>query len=72
MSLRRRARQSNFMFDADAWEQVRKTNDQVKVQAKHTPELATIFKQLIDYFARSPRAPKAPAGGNEGGSHQGG
>ena len=53
-------RQANLIFDADAYEQVRKMNDQVKAQGKHNPELLTIFQQLLDYFARSTR--KAPAG----------
>lgn len=52
-------KQANLLFDAEAWEQVRKVNDQVKAQGKHDPSLATSFKQVIDYFAKGPRAPKA-------------
>jgi hypothetical protein len=50
--------QSNLLFDAEAWEQIRKMNDQVKAQAKHDPALSTIFQQVLDYFARGPRGPK--------------
>lgn len=46
-------KQANLLFDADAYTQVRKVNDQVKAQAKHAPELTRIFKQIIDYFARA-------------------
>lgn len=54
--------QANLLFDADAWEQVRKMNDQVKAQAKHDPALAKMFQQLLDYFARGPRGTKGGAG----------
>jgi hypothetical protein len=50
----------NLLFDADAWEQIRKMNDQVKAQGKHDPELMVMFKPLLDFFARGPRA-SAPA-----------
>jgi hypothetical protein len=55
-------RQSNLIFDADAYEQIRKMNDQVKAQAKHNPELLTIFQNLLDYFARSTSRKAPPAG----------
>lgn len=48
-------KQANLMFDAAAWEQIRKVNDQVKAQAKHNPELLAPFKALIDYFAKGHR-----------------
>ena len=53
-------KQANLLFDAEAWEQVRKMNDQVKAQGKHDPELMVMFKPLLDFFARGPRA-SAPA-----------
>ncbi len=49
---------ANLLFDAEAWEQIRKVNDQVKVQAKHDPEIASMFKPVLDFFARGPRRPK--------------
>ncbi len=62
-------KQANLLFDAEAWEQIRKMNDQVKVQGKHDPEIFVMFKPLLDFFARGPRpgaavsptAPQAPA-----------
>lgn len=53
-------KQANLIFDADAWEQVRKMNDQVKAQGKHDPELLVMFKPLLDFFARGPRPPAPP------------
>jgi len=50
-------KQANLLFDAEAWEQVRKMNDQVKAQGKHDPEFTVMFKPLLDFFARGPRAP---------------
>lgn len=61
------AKQANLLFDADAYEQLRKVNDQVKAQGKHDPELLTIFKDIIDYFARGPRTPKGGGGEPKGG-----
>jgi len=61
------AKQANLLFDAEAYEQLRKVNDQVKAQGKHDPELLAIFKEVIDYFARGPRGPKAPPTGGGGG-----
>jgi hypothetical protein len=49
-------KQANLLFDAEAWEQIRKMNDQVRVQGKHDPELSVMFKPLLDFFARGPRA----------------
>ncbi len=51
-------KQANLLFDADAYSQIRQANDQVKAQAKHAPELAMIFKHLLDFFTRGPRVPK--------------
>ena len=53
-------KQANLLFDAQAWDYLRQINDQVKAQAKRKPEPQAIFKQLIDYLARGPRAPKTP------------
>ena len=46
-------RQANLIFDADAWEQLRKVNDQIKAQAKYEPELSSIFQSVADFFGRS-------------------
>jgi hypothetical protein len=46
-------RQSNLLFDADAWKQLRQVNDQIKAQMKHNPALAVIFQQVLEAFARS-------------------
>jgi hypothetical protein len=53
-------KQANLLFDAEAWEQIRKSNDQVKAQGKHDPEILVMFKPLLDFFARGPK-PVAPA-----------
>jgi hypothetical protein len=45
-------KQANLLFDADAWEQLRKMNDQVKAQGKHEPDLLKIFDPLVKYMAR--------------------
>ena len=55
-----RLKQANLLFDADAYEQVRKVNDQIKAQGKHDPELLALFKDVIDFFARTPKVPKPP------------
>jgi hypothetical protein len=46
-------KQANLLFDAEAYTQLRKVNDQVKAQAKHAPALTRIFKQVVDFFARA-------------------
>jgi len=51
-------KQANAIFDGDAWEQLRKVNDQVNAQAKHQPELKAIFANVIAYFAKGPRRSK--------------
>ena len=53
-------KQANLLFDAEAWEEIRKTNDQVKAQGKHDPEILVMFKPLLDFFARGPK-PAAPS-----------
>ena len=53
-------KQANLLFDAEAWEEIRKTNDQVKAQGNHDPEVLVMFKPLLGFFARGPR-PSAPA-----------
>lgn len=55
-------KQANLLFDAEAWEQLRKLNDQVKAQGKHDPEVLVMFKSVLDFFARvrPPAAVPAP------------
>jgi ABC-type transporter Mla subunit MlaD len=53
-------KQANLLFDAEAWEQIRKVNDQVKAQGKHDPEVLVMFKPVLDFFAHARPAP-APA-----------
>ncbi len=45
-----RVKQANLIFDADAWEMLRKINDQVKAQAKYQPELETVFSALREFM----------------------
>jgi hypothetical protein len=59
-------KQANLLFDADAYDEVRKTNDQVKAQGKRDPEVMVMFKPVVDFFARArpgaaPTTPEAPA-----------
>jgi hypothetical protein len=49
-------KQANLLFDAEAWELLRKVNGQVKEQMKYAPELGPIFKVLLDFMSRGPRA----------------
>ena len=59
-------KQANLLFDAEAWAELRKVNDQVKAQSKSNKQLLTIFKPLLDFLAKGPRtAPEAPAGDNK-------
>lgn len=53
-------KQANLLVDAEAWEQIRKVNDQVKAQGKHAPEVLVMFKPVLDFFARGARS-SAPA-----------
>ncbi|MDI3290375.1 hypothetical protein [Polyangium sp. 15x6] len=48
-------KQANLLFDAEAWEQLRKVNGQLKEQMKYNPELGPIFRVLIDFLSRGPR-----------------
>lgn len=70
--VRQKLQQGNLLFDADAWEQLRKVNDQVKAQAKHDPALLAMFQPLIDFLARGPRGPKGGGSGAGGGGAAGG
>lgn len=45
-------KQANLLFDADAWERLRKLNALVKSQEKFDPSLSSKFAPLLDYFAR--------------------
>ncbi len=51
-----RVKQANLIFDADAWEMLRKINDQVKAQAKYQPELETVFSALREFMKAGPSA----------------
>jgi len=55
-------KQANLLFDAEAWELLRKVNGQVKEQGKFNPELLSIFRVLLDFLSRGPRKdpPTAP------------
>lgn len=48
-------KQANLLFDAEAWELLRKVNGQIKEQLKYMPELAPIFRVLLDFMSRGPR-----------------
>lgn len=61
----RTLRQANLLFDAAAYEELRKINDQVKAQAKFAPELAAMFRPLTDFFARGGRPKAEPKGPQE-------
>jgi hypothetical protein len=56
-------KQGNLLFDADAYDEIRKLNDQVKAQGKRDSELMVMFKPVVDFFARVRPgvAPEAPA-----------
>lgn len=54
-------KQANLLFDADAYDEIRKTNDQVKVQGKRDPEVLVMFKPVVDFFARVRPGVAAPA-----------
>jgi hypothetical protein len=53
-------KQANLLFDAEAWELLRRVNDQVKAQMKYAPELEGIFRTLLDFMARKRSAPQTP------------
>ena len=61
-------KQANLLFDADAWEQIRRINDQVKAQGKHDPEVLVMFKPVLDFFARVRPPAAAPAPGPQSAS----
>lgn len=60
-------KQANLLFDAEAWELLRRVNGQVKEQMKFTPELAPMFRVLLDFMSRGARSggqtPPAPTEG---------
>jgi hypothetical protein len=56
-------KQANLLFDAEAWEMLRRVNDQVKAQAKYAPELEGIFRTLIDFMSRKRSSGQAPTEG---------
>ncbi len=47
--------QANLIDDADAFNMLRKVNDQVKSQSKFDPSIATRFTAVTEYFASSGR-----------------
>lgn len=55
-----RYKQANLLFDAEAFEQARKVNDQVKAQAKHDPEIAKAFSLVTQGFANVRGTHKTP------------
>jgi len=58
--VREQFRQTNLIFDADAWKQVRRMNGQIKAQMKHDPALALIFQQVLDAFSAFARHTTEP------------
>jgi hypothetical protein len=64
---RERLKQANLLFDADAYDEIRKTNDQVKAQGKRDPEVMVMFKPVVDFFARVRSGAAAPAPEGPGG-----
>ena len=54
-------KQANLLFDAEAWDHLRAVNDQVKAQSKRDKKLLAVFRPLIDFLAKGPRAPKKAA-----------
>lgn len=57
--VRERIAQGNLLADAEAWEALRKVNDMANTQAKHAPELETMFAPLREFMRRGKS--KAPA-----------
>ena len=53
-------KQANLLFDAEAWEMLRRVNDQVKAQMKYAPELEGIFRTLLDFMARKRSSVQGP------------
>lgn len=53
--VRARLQQANLIWDAEAWGQFLKINDQVKAQAKHDPEIGRAFAFLIEFMRNPPR-----------------
>ena len=60
-------KQANLLFDAEAWELLRRVNGQVKEQMKFAPELEPMFRILLDFMSRGARSggqtPQAPTEG---------
>jgi hypothetical protein len=56
-------KQTNLLFDAEAWEMLRRVNDQVKAQMKYAPELEGIFRTLLDFKARKRSSGQGPSDG---------
>ena len=58
-------KQANLLFDADAWAELRKVNDQVKAQGKHNKQVLAAFAPLVEFMSKGPKAPKDPKGGGK-------
>jgi hypothetical protein len=52
------AKQANLLDDAEAFNMLRKVNNQVKAQVAFNPKLKERFATVIEYFASSRRPPK--------------
>jgi len=50
-------KQGNLLLDSEAYEVLRKLNDQVKAQAKFDQSLRVKFQSLLDYFAKKGPGP---------------
>ncbi len=49
-------KQANLLFDAEAWELLRRVNGQVKEQMKFAPELEPMFRLLLEFMSRGARS----------------
>lgn len=60
-------KQANLLFDAEAWELLRRVNGQLKEQMKFSPELEPMFRVPLDFMSRGARSggqtPSAPREG---------
>ena len=54
------AKQANLLVDADAFNMLRKVNNQVKAQSDFEPKLKERFGTVINYFSNSKRKAAPP------------
>ena len=52
-------KQANLLRDADAFNMLRKINDQVRSQSKFEPSIATRFASVTEYFSSTGRTAKS-------------